>query len=140
MPQRQDQAWPSKGAENINVYQLDERRQRPDPPVLLDVRESDEFALCHIDGALSMPLLDVPARYRELDPAQDIVVCCHTGNKSLEVVRFLRRQGFRQVSNLEGGIDVWALAIDHSFPIYGRDAEKSNALKQAFWEKVKKFG
>ena len=122
------------------VFQLQEQIQRGASPLVVDVREPDEFALCHIEGSKSMPLLDVPAHFRELEPTQAIVVCCHTGNKSLEVVKFLRRQGFRQVTNLEGGIDLWALAIDRRFPIYGRDPEKSNALKQAFWERVEKLG
>ena len=118
------------------VFELDERLRLQMPTVLLDVREPDEVALCHIEGSIWIPLLEVPARVGDLNPAAEIVVCCHTGNKSLEVVKFLRRRGFQHVSNLEGGIDLWAIAIDHSFPIYGREPEKSSALKQAFWERV----
>ncbi len=121
------------------VFQLHERLRLKTPTVLLDVRESDEFALCHIEGSLWIPLLEVPAHVGDLNPADEIVVCCHTGNKSLEVVKFLRRRGFQHVSNLEGGIDLWAIAIDHSFPIYGRDSEKSNTLKEAFWERVQRL-
>jgi rhodanese-related sulfurtransferase len=121
------------------VFQLQERLQLHLPTLLLDVREPDEFALCHIEGAKFIPLLDVPAHISDLNPAEEIVVCCHTGNRSLDVVRFLRRRGFQHVSNLEGGIDLWAIAIDRSFPIYGRDPERTNALKQAFWEKVEKL-
>jgi rhodanese-related sulfurtransferase len=106
------------------------------PLLLLDVREPDEFTLCHIEGARSAPLLDVPDLVDSLDPAEQIVVCCHTGNKSQEVVKYLRHRGFQRVSNLEGGIDLWALAIDRSFPIYGREPERSGRLRLAFWEKV----
>ena len=121
------------------VFHLQERLRLQMPTVLLDVREPDEFALCHIEGSTWIPLLEVPARIGDLNPAEEIVVCCHTGNKSLEVVKFLHRRGFQHASNLEGGIDLWAIAIDHSFPIYGREPEKSNALKQAFWEQVAKL-
>lgn len=121
------------------VFQLQEQMQQGAAPLILDVREPDEFTLCHIAGAQSMPLLEVPTRFSELDPTEAIVVCCHTGNKSLEVVKFLRRREFQQVSNLEGGIDLWALAVDRTFPIYGRDPEKSNAFKQTFWERVEKL-
>jgi rhodanese-related sulfurtransferase len=131
--------YPEGENPTVTVFQLQAQMQGEMPPLLLDVREPDEFALCHIEGARSMPLLEVPAHLGELDPAQAVVVVCHTGNKSLEVVNYLRRRGFRQVSNLEGGVDLWALAIDHRFPIYGRDPEKSGALKQAFWDKVKRM-
>jgi rhodanese-related sulfurtransferase len=122
------------------VFQLEAMLRDNVPVVLLDVREADEYALCHIAGSISIPLLEVPDRLNDFDPAAEMVVCCHTGNKSLDAVKFLVRQGFERVSNLEGGIDLWALAIDRSFPIYGRDPEKSAALKQAFWEKVDRAG
>lgn len=122
------------------VFQLQAMLQNGVPVTLIDVREPDEYALCHIAEAVSIPLLDIPDRLGDFDPAAEMVICCHTGSKSQEVVNFLAGQGFERVSNLEGGIDVWALAIDRSFPIYGRDQEKSSALKQAFWEKVAKAG
>lgn len=130
---------PASDEQVTTVFQLQDQLQQGAPPLVLDVREPDEFALCHTAGAQSMPLLEVPARIRELDPTKNIIVCCHTGNKSLEVVKFLHRRGFQQVSNLEGGIALWVLAVDRSFPIYGRDPEKSDALKQAFWERLEKL-
>ena len=47
--------------------------------VLLDVREHEEVAICHIPGAVHIPMADVPARMAELDAAARVVVYCHRG-------------------------------------------------------------
>lgn len=87
-------------------------------PVLLDVREPWEFAICHIAGALTMPMATVPARQQELDPDQEIVVVCHHGMRSAQVCMFLERQGFGRVFNLTGGVAAWASDVDPAMPQY----------------------
>jgi rhodanese-related sulfurtransferase len=91
-------------------------------PLLLDVRESWEFALAaiHIDGlqTLPMPMNSVPARLGELDPAQPVVCICHHGVRSAQVVAFLERQGFGAIYNLAGGIDAWSTQVDAGVPRY----------------------
>lgn len=83
---------------------------------LLDVREPWEtsIAALKLDGVPTcfIPMAEVPRRLVELDPAQLIVCLCHHGVRSLQVVAFLSRQGYRSVYNLAGGIDAWSLAID----------------------------
>lgn len=88
------------------------------PPVLLDVREPREFALCNIAGSLPMPMASVPARAEELDPEGPVVVICHHGARSMQVAMFLERQGFSQVINLTGGVAAWAAAVDPAMPTY----------------------
>jgi rhodanese-related sulfurtransferase len=98
-----------------------ELRQRLDedaPPLLLDVREADELAICRLAGALHIPMVDVPARLRELDPDREIVVYCHHGQRSAAVVAFLERHGFVDVANLAGGIECWAAEVDPAMPRY----------------------
>jgi rhodanese-related sulfurtransferase len=87
-------------------------------PLLLDVREAWEYGLCHIEGALHMPLQSVPARMAELNPAQEIVVICHHGVRSLHAARFLEHNGFTGVINLSGGVDGWAKEADPTMPTY----------------------
>jgi rhodanese-related sulfurtransferase len=50
-------------------------------PLLLDVRETDEVAICRLGGALHVPMGDVPARFHELDPDRELVVYCHHGQR-----------------------------------------------------------
>ncbi len=98
-----------------------ELRRRLDdgaPPLLLDVREAAELAICHLAGAVHVPMGDVPARLHELDPDREIVVYCHHGQRSAAVVAFLERHEFANVANLVGGIERWALEIDPATPRY----------------------
>ena len=87
-------------------------------PLLLDVREPWEFGMCKIDGSVPMPMNSVPARFRELDPARQVVVVCHHGGRSMQVAMCLERQGFDKVINLAGGVAGWAAQVDPSMATY----------------------
>lgn len=90
------------------------------PPVLLDCREPSEIATASIDGSLDVPMGEISARLPELEAHadRDIVVMCHHGVRSLQVVAFLREAGFEEPRSLAGGIDRWSLEIDTSVPRY----------------------
>jgi rhodanese-related sulfurtransferase len=87
-------------------------------PVLLDVREPWEFETCHIPESQLMPMSSIPARQEELDPEQAIVCICHHGSRSMQVAAFLERAGFKDVTNLTGGVHAWAMQVDTSMPTY----------------------
>ncbi|MCB1916844.1 MAG: sulfurtransferase [Rhodocyclaceae bacterium] len=99
----------------LKAWLDDERRASP---VLLDVREVNEFEYCRIDGSVPMPMGTVPARMEELDAAAPTVVICHHGGRSMQVVMFLERQGFAEVINLAGGVAAWAGEVDPAMPTY----------------------
>jgi len=86
--------------------------------VFLDVREPGEHAVASIDGALLVPMREIPGRLSELDRSSEIVVFCHHGGRSAMVAQFLRGQGFDRVLNLTGGIDGWSLEVDPEVPRY----------------------
>jgi rhodanese-related sulfurtransferase len=77
--------------------------------VLLDVREPDEWQAGHIEGALHIPLADLPARVGELSPDAEIVVVCRSGARSGRAVGWLGQNGY-DVLNLDGGMVAWAAA------------------------------
>lgn len=87
-------------------------------PLLLDVREDWEFEECHIEGAQHLPMNRIPGEYHQLDPAREIVVICHHGMRSAQVVQFLEKKGFKNVMNLAGGVDAWAREVDSDMPRY----------------------
>ena len=93
---------------------LDEGREL----VLLDVREPDEHAICHLEGSRLVPLHELPRRLAELDADLPTVVYCHHGPRSSHAVSFLRQQGFAKTTNLAGGIDAWSLYVDPAVPRY----------------------
>jgi rhodanese-related sulfurtransferase len=89
-----------------------------DEVVLLDVREHDELALAAVDGALHIPMREIPARIADLDSGKPLVVMCHSGGRSRRVAEFLQQNGFSNVFNLQGGIDAWSTQIDSRVPRY----------------------
>ena len=83
---------------------------------LIDVREPEEHAICHIETATLIPMRTVPQSLQDLEAESDsgdlICVFCHHGVRSLSVVDWLRRQGVENCQSMAGGIDRWSLEID----------------------------
>lgn len=102
----------------ISVTELKRRLDAGDEPALLDVRESEELAICRLPGAIHIPMAEIPGRMHELDPDREIVVFCHHGQRSASVVGFLERHDFTGVANLRGGIEHWAVEVDASMRRY----------------------
>lgn len=92
------------------------QRREEEPFLLLDVREADEYQICHIEGARLLPLSKFPI-HLENSEQFPIVVYCHHGVRSRHAGEFLLHAGQKKVFNLEGGIDVWAQEVD---PIMAR--------------------
>jgi adenylyltransferase/sulfurtransferase len=85
---------------------------------LIDVREPHEHEIAHIEGARLIPLGRLPESLGELDSSEQIVLHCHTGERSMRALEFLRQSGFRKLRNLRGGIDAWSREVDPEVPRY----------------------
>jgi molybdopterin/thiamine biosynthesis adenylyltransferase/rhodanese-related sulfurtransferase/molybdopterin converting factor small subunit len=105
-------------ATEITAAELKQRLDRGDALKLVDVREPNEFQINRIPGTVLIPLGDVPKRYNELDPDDEIVVHCKMGGRSAKAADFLRSVGFKRVLNLKGGILEWIDKVDPSLPRY----------------------
>ena len=86
--------------------------------VLLDVRRHDEVAISSLPNSVHIPIEEIEERAGELNPDAETVVYCHHGVRSLSVAVYLRNLGFRDVTSLAGGIDLWSRSIDPSVPRY----------------------
>ncbi|MDK0520760.1 rhodanese-like domain-containing protein [Streptomyces sp. ML-6] len=77
---------------------------------VLDVREDNEWAAGHVEGALHIPMSDFVARYGELAEAvadgRRVHVMCRVGGRSAQVTQYLVRQGVDAV-NIDGGMLAW---------------------------------
>lgn len=95
---------------------------RADPtrpaPVVVDVREPWETALCLIEGSIRIPLGEIPRRIDELPKGQPIVCVCHHGGRSQRAAMFLAQAGFADLYNLRGGITAWAEDVDPGMTRY----------------------
>ncbi|MBI1362634.1 MAG: rhodanese-like domain-containing protein [Proteobacteria bacterium] len=84
---------------------------------LLDVREDDEVRDLPMKGQKfhHIPLGQLPDRYDELPHDRAVVVFCKAGGRSARAIDFLEAQhGFRNLTNLIGGMTAWAKEIDHT--------------------------
>jgi len=92
-------------------------RRDKTPHVLLDVRQPEEHETARIEGAVLIPLPELPGRLAELPKDLPLVVLCHHGMRSAHAVHHLREAGFDAI-NLSGGIDAWSRDIDNDVPLY----------------------
>ncbi len=87
----------------ITVGDVDELEE----PVLLDVRESDEYDAGHAPDTLFHPLGSLPDAVAALPTDRPILCICRSGHRSAHATAFLREQGLDAI-NLEGGMRAWA--------------------------------
>jgi adenylyltransferase/sulfurtransferase len=106
------------GAGEITAVELKGRLDRGDKLRIIDVREPNEFQINRIQGAELIPLGELPRRYAELDPADELVMQCKVGGRSAKAADFLRSVGFKRVLNLKGGILDWIDKVDPTQPKY----------------------
>ncbi|TFU26597.1 rhodanese-like domain-containing protein [Thermus tengchongensis] len=76
---------------------------------LLDVREPSEFQAERIQGAVNIPIRDLPRRIAEVPRGKPVIVYCKTGHRGAMALVFLRGQGYN-AQNIAGGLDAWKAA------------------------------
>ena len=76
---------------------------------LVDVRQDYEWEAGHIEGAVHIPLEQLPGRADELDRDRPVVFQCRTGSRSAFATQAFREAGF-EAYNLAGGLEAWAEA------------------------------
>jgi rhodanese-related sulfurtransferase len=114
------------GVPEITPREVEAKRERSDTFVWLDVRERFELQQAAIaDERIAVtPLSELAQRQLDALPAAaldrdaEIIVMCHHGIRSAQVVVWLQQQGWRNVLNLAGGIEAWAHDVDLSVGVY----------------------
>jgi adenylyltransferase/sulfurtransferase len=102
----------------ISAVELKQRLDRGEKLRIIDVREPNEWQINRIPGAQLIPLGEIPRRYAELDPDEELVMQCKMGGRSAKAADFLRSVGFKRVLNLRGGILEWIDKVDPTQPKY----------------------
>jgi rhodanese-related sulfurtransferase len=86
---------------------------------LIDVREPFELSLAKIAGSEDIPMRAIPGSLGNLEAdGRPLVVLCHHGVRSLQVVCWLREQGIEDCRSLAGGIERWSRDVDPEIPRY----------------------
>jgi rhodanese-related sulfurtransferase/glyoxylase-like metal-dependent hydrolase (beta-lactamase superfamily II) len=100
---------PVERIELIDVDDLARRMRDGDAPVVLDVRDQDEWERGHIPGSVHIPYGEVPDRVDELPRDRTIAAICSGGKRSGLAASVLKREGFDAVAHVtDGGVGTWA--------------------------------
>lgn len=77
--------------------------------LVLDTRSAADYKSGHIKGAKNLPLADFAGKLEQYstDKKRPVLVYCNSGNTAIRAIRALKKAGFEQVNNLEGGIIAW---------------------------------
>lgn len=104
----------------ITVQQLQSLMDSKEVFQLIDVRENEERQIVSIEGSTHIPKAQMflPHVLEQLAKETPIVVHCKMGGRSKAVLQKMTEQGFKNVRNLEGGIQAWVREIDPSLPNY----------------------
>jgi NADPH-dependent 2,4-dienoyl-CoA reductase/sulfur reductase-like enzyme/rhodanese-related sulfurtransferase len=96
----------------ISSPELLQRMLADEPPLLLDVRQPEEYERVRFRGGRHIPLGALRGRVGDLPRDKPIVIVCSYGLRSYEASRILAAHGFENVLVLDGGIEAWPYAID----------------------------
>ena len=88
----------------IDVEELADRL--PGGPVLIDVRETDEYVESHVPGAILVPLSGLPDRLGDIPTGEPLLLICKSGGRSMRAAEFLAGRGY-DVTNVAGGTMAW---------------------------------
>lgn len=103
----------------ISVREVKRKLEAGEKVKLVDIREPSEFQRCRIEGAELMPMRTVAQNVEKLGGEEsEVVVFCHHGVRSEEVVEWLRENGVENARSMAGGIDAWSCQIDTNVPRY----------------------
>lgn len=107
------------GPQKISVQELSDRLALGEEIFLLDVRERPEYDLCHLEGSVLIPVSMIPNNRKRIPTDRPVVIYCHHGIRSANVVNYLYAQeGMTNLYNLDGGIDAWARDIEPEMATY----------------------
>ena len=89
----------------ISPVQAHDLRQQG--AVVVDIRDPQSFALCHISGSRHLDNHSLHDFITAADLDQPLLVVCYHGNSSQSAAAYLVGQGFSEVYSLDGGIELW---------------------------------
>ena len=103
---------------SISAKELNELINSAEKIQIIDVREHFEWDICHIEGALNIPMNLIVESIDKISKDITIVVMCHHGIRSMNVIHYLESIGYKNLINLKGGIHAWATDVDKSMSTY----------------------
>ncbi|GIN75187.1 rhodanese-like domain-containing protein [Bacillus paralicheniformis] len=97
---------PLQGVKQITIADLKSELKNKDKQ-FIDVRTPYEFRTRHIKGFKNIPLSDLPHQTNQLSKDKAVFVICQSGMRSLKASKVLKKQGFKRITNIKGGMNAW---------------------------------
>lgn len=97
-----------KQNQSRDIKQIDYDYIKNNPnSVVIDVRSRKEFSEWHIPGAYNIPLNNIKEEIQRVVPnkEKEIIVYCQTGTRSMKAAQILDKLGYKNVKNLDGGLN-----------------------------------
>lgn len=102
----------------ISTVDLKGKIDRGEPLLMIDTREPEKFAECHISGAVNIPQIDLPENLHCIPREIPVIIYCLYGIKSQAPYLYLTEKAkFKNIYILDGGLFQWASDFDPSMPI-----------------------
>ena len=102
----------------ITPHELRDKLKSQDRITLLDVREPEEFEICHIDGSILVPLSEFGEHITDFDQQKEYILICKEGKISSEAAMIMSEKGFLNLKGLDGGILNWADSVERTMEKY----------------------
>lgn len=99
--------FPTKGVRDISTMELKNELKNINKE-FVDVRTPGEFKGNHIRGFKNIPLHQLTQKINGLSKEKEIVVICQSGMRSNKACKILKKHGFKQVTNVKGGMNAWS--------------------------------
>ena len=101
----------TEGVELLNSDKFEQKLQDADIQ-LVDVRTPQEFAAGHLPNAININVMgnNFDIEMAKLDKEKPVMVYCKSGGRSAKAASKLKVQGFKNISDLDGGITSWKQA------------------------------
>src|SRR5699024_3063287 len=97
---------PVKGVKNLTHEEIKPKLKNKDTQ-FIDVRTPGEYQSGHVNKFKNIPLQSLKDQSKQLKKDKEIVVICRSGNRSMRACRILKKQGFENLTNVRGGINMW---------------------------------
>ncbi|HEX6594059.1 MAG TPA: rhodanese-like domain-containing protein [Bacillota bacterium] len=99
---------PMKGVKQITTDQLQEDlRIKDNHKQYIDVRTPGEYHHAHIPGFQNIPLHQLKQQLNNLYQDQEVILICRSGSRSMRAARILKKNGYKHVTNVKGGMNTW---------------------------------
>ncbi|MED1738550.1 rhodanese-like domain-containing protein [Bacillus swezeyi] len=97
---------PVQGIKQITTADLKSELKNKDKQ-FIDVRTPYEFRTRHIKGFKNIPLSTLPRQTNQFSKDKEVFVICQSGMRSLKASKILKKEGFKNITNIKGGMNTW---------------------------------